>query len=168
MSLSLYDISVPVMIGGLNNLGGVLRRGANYATETGLAEEALVTKKLWPDMMPLSAQIQRASDTARFAAVRVAQARNVAMADDEKSIEALQQRLAATIAFLEAVDPQGYEGREMAEVLLPVRGETRTYTAESYLLDYALPNFWFHITTAYDLLRAAGVPIGKRHFLGWE
>ncbi len=168
MPLSLYEISVPVMINGLENTSALLELGAAFAAESGIEEPSILKKRFWPDMMALSGQIQRASDTAKFAAVRVGQAANVPFADNEATVEDLRRRLAATAAFLRNVDPKGYEGREDARVLLPAPGGERVYTGASYLLEFALPNFWFHVTTAYDLLRSTGVPIGKRHFLGWE
>jgi uncharacterized protein len=168
MSLSLYDVSVPAMITGLKALDAVLDKGAGFAATAGIAEADLVGRRLWPDMMSLSGQVQRASDTARYASVRVGGAADVSMPDNETTLAQLRQRVQATIAYLEGVDPKGYDGRENAEVVLPVPGKPRHYTGREYILHWAVPNFWFHVTTAYDLLRHAGVPIGKRHFLGWE
>lgn len=168
MSLSLYEISVPVMIRGLKIASALLQRGATFALDEGIAEDVLLTKRLWPDMLPLTGQIQRASDTAKFTAVRVGQAENLPMADNESTFESLQHRINTTVAFLEGVDPKGYAGRETAEITLPGGKTAHHYSGQSYLLEFALPNFWFHVTTTYDILRAAGVPIGKRHFLGWE
>jgi hypothetical protein len=168
MSLSLYDVSVPQMISGLSALSGVLDLGETFAAEAGFNEQALLDTRLWPDMMSLASQVQRASDTAKFTAVRVGQAQNVPMSDNESSFEDLQLRIDATITFLRGVDPKGYDGRETVDVILPVPGKPVHYKGQEYVLDFAMPNFWFHVTTAYDILRSIGVPVGKRHYLGWE
>jgi hypothetical protein len=167
MPVSLYDASVPVMINGLKAMNTVLQRGAEFAATQGIDEAELVGKRLWPDMMSLGSQIQRASDTAKFTAVRVGQAQTVPMEDNETTFAQLRARVDATIAFLEGVDPKGYEDREEADLVVPVRPPVQL-KGKAYILDFAVPNFWFHITTAYDILRSAGVPIGKRNYLGWE
>lgn len=101
-------------------------------------------------------------------AVRVAQAESVPWEDTEKTFPELQARLAKTIAYLEALDPKSFEGREEAEVVIQSRmGEVR-FTAESYVSKYAIPNFYFHFVTAYALLRKEGMPIGKADYLGWR
>src|SRR5262249_40188229 len=109
-----------------------------------------------------------ASDTARSAAVRVGRVHNIAMPDRETTFEDLQARISATVSFLAAVPPTAFEGQKDAELVLQFAGEPRVFTGRSYLLSFALPNFFFHVTTAYDLLRHLGVPIGKRDFLGWR
>lgn len=166
MSLSLYEVSVPVFIRALENLSAQLEKGRAFADERGIAHGELLDARLYEDMAPLTAQIQRASDTSKGMAVRVGQLDNVAMADDEDSFDALQQRIARTIAFLRAVPAEALNGREDAEVPLTVRGTMLNFTGRSYVLSFALPNFFFHVTTAYALLRHKGVPIGKLDFLG--
>ncbi|MDF2116893.1 DUF1993 domain-containing protein [Roseiarcaceae bacterium H3SJ34-1] len=168
MALSLYDISIPPVIKGLRNLSAILERGRAHANEAGIAHATMLEARLFADMLPLTGQIQRASDTAKLMAVRIGGVANAPMADTETSFDALQKRIAATIAFLEAVPAQAVEGKEEAEVLLPAGSVQRTYSGRSYVLEFALPNFFFHVTTAYDLLRHNGVPVGKRNYLGWE
>ena len=167
MSLSLYEITVPVMIAGFGNMSKFLDRGRAYADEKGIAHAKLLNARLADGMMSLVEQVQRASDTARSSAVRVARVDNVAMPDCETTFDDLQARISATVSFLAAVPPTAFEGQEDAELVLQFAGEQRVFTGRSYLLSFALPNFFFHITTAYDLLRHSGVPIGKRDFLGW-
>ena len=168
MSLSLYEITVPVMIAAFDNMSKFLDRGRAYADEKGIQHATLLNARLADDMMTLVQQVQRASDTARLAAVRLGRADNIAIPDHETTFEDLQARISATVSFLAAVPPAAFEGQEDAELVLQFAGEQRVFTARSYLLSFALPNFFFHITTAYDLLRHSGVPIGKRDFLGWR
>jgi hypothetical protein len=168
MSLSLYEITVPVMIAGFGNMSKFLDRGRAYADEKSIAHVELLNARLADDMMSLVEQVQRASDTAKYAAVRVGRVDNVAMPDREKTFDDLQARISATVSFLAAVPPTAFDRRADAELVVQLSGEQRVFTGRSYLLGYALPNFFFHITTAYDLLRHFGVPIGKRDFLGWR
>ena len=166
-ALSLHDITVPPMIASLRALAKFLEKGRAWAEAQGLPAGALLDARLAEDMMNLTQQVQRASDTAKFAGVRAAGIENVPMPDEEKSFAELQQRIAKTIAFLESVPAKAMDDRAGAEVVLKTgRGEFK-FTGRSYLLTFALPNFYFHITTAYALLRAKGVPVGKADYLGW-
>jgi len=167
MSLSLYEITVPVMVTGFRNMSKFLDRGRAYADEKGIAHVKLLNARLADDMMTLVQQVQRASDTARLAAVRVARVDNIAMPDREATFEDLQARISATVSFLGAVPPAAFEANADAEFVVKFGDVERTFTGRSYLLGFSLPNFFFHVTTAYDLLRHMGVPIGKRDFLGW-
>ena len=168
MQFSLYDASIPVLIAGLRNTASFLERGRAYADQAGIDHAAMLAARLAPDMMSLTEQVQRASDTSKGAAVRVGGIENVAMPDTEKTFDELQQRIAATIALLEAVPADAVNANVDAEVTLRTPGGQRSYTGRSYILEFALPNFFFHVATAYDLLRHQGVPLGKRHYLGWE
>ncbi len=158
MSLSLYEITVPVMIAGLDNMSKFLDRGRKYADEKGIAHASLLNARLAEDMMTLVQQVQRASDTARLAAVRVAHVDNIAMPDRETTFEDLQARISATVSFLAAVPPAAFEANADAELVAKF-GD---------LLGFSLPNFFFHVATAYDLLRHLRVPLGKVDFLGWR
>ncbi|GGA78136.1 hypothetical protein GCM10011491_01650 [Brucella endophytica] len=166
MPLSLYDISVPVFLRAFANLSEILEKGRAFADEKGIPHAELLEARLFPDMAPLTAQIQRASDTAKFAAVRVGQVPNVPMEDNEASFDDLQARINATVALLKEVPPHSMDGREEAEVELRSGETTRTFTARDYVLGFAIPNFFFHVTTAYAILRHKGVPIGKMDYLG--
>jgi hypothetical protein len=166
MSLSLYDISVPVFIRAFGNLTEILRKAEGFADEKGMAHKELLEARLIEDMYPLPAQVQRASDTAKFVPVRVAQLENVPMADDEVTFADLHARIEKTMNFLKSVDPASMEGRDEAEVVLKTRTSSTTFTARSYVLGFAIPNFYFHVTTAYAILRHKGVPIGKMDYIG--
>jgi hypothetical protein len=166
MSLSLYDVSVPVFLRGFEAMSAFLEKGRTYADGNGIAHAELLEARLAPDMAPLTAQIQRASDSARLCAARVGQLDAPAMPDEEVSFDDLQARIAATVAFLKSVPPQSMDGRDEAEVVLTFPNGSMTFTARDYVLGFALPNFFFHVTTAYALLRHKGVPVGKMDFLG--
>jgi uncharacterized protein len=166
MSLSLYDVSVPAFLRGFANLTDILKKGEAFADEKGMAHKELLEARLFEDMLPLTGQIQRASDSAKFVAVRVGQMENVPMADEEVTFADLHARIDRTFTFLKSVDPASMDGREDAEVVVKTRsGETR-FTATGYVLGFALPNFYFHVSTAYAILRHKGVPIGKMDYLG--
>lgn len=166
MSLSLYDVSVPAFLRGFANLTEILKKGEAFADEKGIAHSQLLESRLIQDMLPLTGQIQRASDTAKFVPVRVGQVESVSMADDETTFADLHARIDRTVAFLKTVDPASMTGRDDAEIVLKTRSGETTSTATDYILGFALPNFYFHLTTAYAILRHNGVPIGKMDYLG--
>jgi hypothetical protein len=166
MSLSLYDVTVPVFIRAFGNLSEILEKGRAFADEKGIAHADLLDARLFPDMLPLTGQIQRASDASRFTVSRVGQIEVSPIADEEKSFDDLQKRIAATVALLKSVPANAMDGRENAEVTIQRASGAMTFTGKDYVLGFALPNFYFHVTTAYDVLRHKGVPIGKRDFLG--
>ncbi len=163
---SLYDLTVPAFRRGFASLSAILTAGETFAREHGIAEADMLDTRLVTDMAPLTAQVQRASDTAKGAMVRIGGIPNLAMADDEASFAALQQRIAATLAFLDTVPRAAIDGEEDAPVTLVTSGGSVDFTGRSYVLGFVLPNFYFHITTAYALLRMRGVPIGKMDYLG--
>ncbi len=163
---SLYDLTVPAFRRGFASLSAILTAGETFARDHGIAEADVLDTRLVADMAPLTAQVQRASDTAKGAMVRIGGIPNLAMADDEASFAALQQRIAATLAFLETVPRAAIDGKEDAPVTLVTSGGSVDFTGRSYVLGFVLPNFYFHITTAYALLRMRGVPIGKMDYLG--
>jgi hypothetical protein len=166
MSLSLYDVSIPAFLRGFANLSAIIEKGRAYADEQGIAHEELLQARLIADMAPLTAQIQRCSDTAKGVAVRIGQVDNVAMPDTETSFDELQARIAATVAFLEAVPAESFDGREAATVTVKTAAGETSLAGLDFVLGFALPNFFFHVTTAYDLLRMKGVPLGKLDYLG--
>eukprot|EP00913_Durusdinium_trenchii_P027058 g25393.t1 len=158
MALSLYDTSIPVFLRSFETLKNILRKAEAFADETGLPRSDLLEARLFSDMLPLTGQIQRASDTAKFVAVRVGQVENVPMEDKEASFDELYKRIDRTVEILKSLPPEAMNGREDAEVVLTTRAGSHTYTGRSYLLEFALPNFFFHMTTAYGILRHKGVP----------
>lgn len=166
MSLTLYEVSVPVFIRAFDNLTAILEKAQRFAEENQMSDRDLLDARLFPDMGNLISQIQRASDSAKFAAVRVGQVESVPMKDEEVSFEDLHDRIANTVAFLKKVPAASMDGRDEAPVELKSGGSVRTLTARDYILGFALPNFFFHVTTAYALLRHKGVPIGKLDYLG--
>jgi len=166
MSLSLYDVSVPPFLRAFSAMSAFLEKGRAFADENGLPHADLLEARLIEDMAPLIAQVQRASDSAKFTVVRVGQIENIAIPDEETSFADLQERIAKTVAFLQAAPTSCMDGREDAEVILTTPRGSVPFTGKSYVLGFALPNFYFHMTTAYALLRQKGVPVGKLDFLG--
>jgi hypothetical protein len=166
MPLSLYDLTVPAFLRAFGNLSAILDKGRAFAEAEGRAPETLTEARLIADMAPLTAQVQRASDTAKGAMVRLGGLENPSFPDTEKSFAEMQGRIEKTMTFLNAVDPAVLDGKEGALVVLKVGGNAVTFTGRDYVQNFVLPNFYFHITTAYALLRQQGVPIGKRDYLG--
>jgi len=164
--LSLYDVTVPVFIRALENLDHILEKGAAHYSDAGRAEGELAGVRLIEDMHPLTAQIQRASDTAKGVVTRIGGAENVPMADEEQSIADLRVRIARTIAVLRSARREAFDGKEETMVEIKTPNRSLIFTGKSYVLDFAIPNFFFHVTTAYALLRKEGVPIGKMDYLG--
>lgn len=166
MATELYDLTVPLFIRGLTALSAVLDKGAAFAAEKGVDPATLTGAQLIADMKPLTAQVQFACDTAKGTVTRLGDLEPVAMADTEQTFEELQARIAKTIALLEAVPRERIDGREDETVVLKVPGGEIPFTGRAHVLTFSLPNFYFHLTMAYALLRQAGVPVGKMDFLG--
>ena len=166
MTPTLFRATIPVFIRGLTITSDLLGKGAAYAVAHGLDPASLVEARLAPDMANLAGQIQRASDTAKMSAVRLSGATAPSFPDDETSIEALQARCGKTVAFLQSLSPGAFEGTETLDVPMFSGERQRVFKGEAYVHTFALPNFFFHVTTAYALLRQAGVPIGKLDYLG--
>lgn len=164
---SLYAVTLPVFIRQFGNLSKILDKAREHADANSIAHDELLTARLAPDMLPLTNQIQIATDTARGVAVRVGGVEPKPMADTEKAFDELQARIAATVDYLKAVPASAFDGKEANPVTLKMRsGEVPFPSGDAYALGFALPNFWFHATTAYDILRHKGVALGKRDFLG--
>ena len=165
MTLSIYQISIPVFLRGLDVLTNLLNKGKVHGDQAGGDPAALVGARLAPDMLPLAGQVQRASDTAKFAAARLTGMESPSFADEETAFEELQDRINRTAAFLRGFTPEQFANSETREVTTGTGSATRTFTGDGYVLTFALPNFFFHVTTAYDILRHNGVPVGKRDYL---
>jgi hypothetical protein len=166
MSLSMSKASAPLFVRGLSILSTLLKKGEEHAVQAGVAPEALLGARLADDMLPLSAQVQRASDASKFAVQRLGGIEGPKFPDDETSFAQLQERIANTIAWLESVDTALLDASGTREVTVNWGTTGASFTGESYLLSFALPNFYFHIVTAYDILRNQGVKIGKLDYLG--
>ncbi len=166
MSVSLYDVSIPALVRGLRNLSTLLDKAEAHATDKGIDPATLTAARLFEDMLPLSSQVQLASDSAKGCVARLAGVDVPSFPDVEKSFAELRERIARTIAFAESIDVAKFDGADTRTVTLPMRGGSRDFTGLDYVSDFVLPNFYFHVTTAYDILRHNGVPIGKLDYLG--
>ncbi len=166
MSISMYKASVPVCIHMLNNLTGILEKGAAYCNEKDVDESVLVNARLFPDMFPLARQVQIACDIAKRGAARLAGMTPDAQEDTEATFPELIERVRGVISFLETLEPGQIDGTEEKSITFKIRGDDVTFEGETYLLSFILPNVYFHITTAYNILRHNGVVLGKRDYLG--
>jgi hypothetical protein len=162
----MYSLSAPVFVRMLRNLDGVLDKGAAYAVERKIEPAVLVNARLFPDMFPLSAQVRIAGDFAKGAVARLTGNEPPKYEDNETTLDDLKARIAKTIAYVEGFRPQQFEGAETRTISLKMRGEDKTFDGLTYLANIVLPNFYFHVTTAYDILRHNGVELGKRDFVG--
>jgi uncharacterized protein len=166
MSFSMYDITVPAFLRGFASLSAILVKADAHAAATGLDPKIYLDARLAPDMLALTGQVQRASDTAKGCVVRLGAIENVSLPDTETTFPELQARIAATVALLKGISPSQLDGSEDRKVELKMRDRTVTFGGRSYAADFALPNFYFHIVTAYDVLRHKGLEISKRDYLG--
>jgi hypothetical protein len=166
MALTMYTASVPVFVRGLSNLSGLLAKGLASAEARDIDPAVLIAARLAPDMHPLSRQVQIASDSAKGAGARLAGAEVPSFADSETTFPELQARIRNTIDFLQTLTAGQFEGAEEKTVTLPLPGGSVDLTGQEFLFGFALPNFFFHVTTAHAILRHNGVPIGKMDYLG--
>jgi len=166
MSLSMYQISVPVFVKTLENLSAILDKGAAFAQAKKIDPLVLLGYRLAPDMFALTKQVQIASDHAKRACARLTGVEAPVYEDTESSFEDLKARIAKTTAFIHSLTPTQFEGAETREITMKSGGVDRTFLGSLYLLHNALPNFFFHTTTAYAILRHCGVEIGKGDFIG--
>jgi hypothetical protein len=163
MPLTLYEISIPVFITNLKNLSKFLEKGRLHFSSN---ESALIEAKLIADMGDLSYQIQRVSDTAKGVAARAGGVDPVPLPDNETTFPQLQERIQKTIEILERVKEADMNASEEKEIVLQLRsGEVKT-SGKPYILNFAIPNFFFHLCTAYAILRKEGVDVGKSDYLG--
>lgn len=166
MTISMYEASVPVFIRSLTNLTAVLKKGAAYANEKGQNADNLLQQRLIFDMFPLVKQIQIACDTAARGTARMAGEEPKSFPDSEITLAQVYLRIDNTIAYLRSFKPAQLDGCEDRKVIHKTRAGEVVYTGIDYLRQYALPNFFFHCTAAYAILRVAGAPVGKRDYLG--
>lgn len=166
MKISMYQGSVPVFVRALNNLAAILEKAAAYAEGKKIDPAALLTCRLFPDMLPLSRQIQIASDSAKGGVARLAGGEPPKYEDNEASFADLIGRLRKTVAYLESIKAEQLDGSEDKTVSWKTQTTTRTMQGMPYLLSHVTPNVYFHVTTAYAILRHCGLEIGKQDFLG--
>ena len=166
MTISMYQASVPAFTRALNNLAFILEKAEQHATAKKIDPAVLVNARLFPDMFPLAKQVQIASDAAKGGAARLAQATPPSFEDTETTFAQLVERCRKTVAYLESLKPEQIDGSEDRTVSWQSRTATKTMQGQPYLLHHVLPNVFFHVTTAYDILRHNGVELGKQDFLG--
>jgi hypothetical protein len=166
MRASMYSLSVPVFRRSLTNLSAILDKAAAHVQARKIDPAALLGARLYPDMLPFTRQVQLASDFAKGAAARLSGDAPPKYDDVEVTFADLKERIARTIAFLDSFKPEKIEGSEQREIELKGADRTLRFTGLDFLAHFAFPNFFFHATTAYDILRHNGVEIGKRDFLG--
>lgn len=167
MPVSMYTVSVPVFIQHLNGLSGVLDKAAAWAAARKVNEADLLNMRLSPDMFTLARQVRAATDHAANAAGRLSGKELLKFTNDETTIAQLKERIAKTLDYLKSVKPSEIDGTEGKDISITFpSGQTRQFTGQSLLLGNSLPNFYFHATTAYDIIRQCGVEIGKRDFMG--
>ena len=166
MSVSLYDVSIPAFTLSLTNLAVILDKAVSFAEDKKVDPKALPQTRLIIDMLPLSAQIQIACDTAKGAAARLAGVDIPKHEDTEATLGELKARIRKTLEFIRTLRPEQFQGAEAREIVLTLPQNTLKFTGTTYLTNFALPNFFFHVTMAYALLRKNGVALGKRDFLG--
>ena len=167
MTISLYAASVPVLKQMLNALSEVLKKAEAHATEKNIDPNALLQARLFPDMFQLVRQVQIAVDFAKGISARLAEIELPKYEDTETTFADLQALLSKVQAFLDGITPEQINGKEGIEIVTrPGTPKEKRFTGQSYLLTYGLPQFFFHVTTAYALLRHNGVEIGKRDYMG--
>lgn len=166
MSISMYLASVPPIVRSLTNLRAILGKAAAHAEAKKIDPSVLINARLYPDMYPLSRQIQIATDMAKGGISRLAGRDIPKYEDNETTFPELVARLDKTIALLETFKPEEIDGSEDKTITLTLHERTLTFKGMPYLIDYVLPNIYFHVTTAYAILRHNGVEIGKKDFLG--
>jgi hypothetical protein len=162
----MYQASVPRFVNILGNLSNILDKAHAHVNSHKIDDATLTSYRLFPDMLPMSKQVQIACDTAKGAVARLAGVDIPVYEDNEKTFADLKSRIAKTVAFIQTVTPGQIDGTEEKAIVLK-RGEKEThYKGMQFLLGHAIPNVYFHVTTAYDILRHNGIQIGKRDYLG--
>lgn len=167
MTISMYAASVPVLRQMLGSLDGLLAKAEAHAEARKIEPDALLQARLFPDMFPLVRQVQIACDFAKSVPARLAGAEVPAYEDTERTFAELHARIARTLAFIDGLDAAAFEGSERREIVLrPGTPKERRIAGDAYLLQYGLPQFFFHVTAAYALLRHNGVEVGKKDYMG--
>jgi len=167
MSLSMYQASVPVYVQHLTGLSGVLQKGADFAAARKIDPAVLLGARIYPDMFPLARQVREAINHSANACARIIGGELPKLPDGEASFDDLQTRLSAALVFLKGLKAEQLDGTEEKTVIMQFSPTaSREFKGQAFLMGFALPNFFFHTTTAYAILRQYGVEIGKRDFMG--
>jgi hypothetical protein len=166
MPITMYGASVPAFVQMLDSLAAILAKADAYAAERKIDPAVLLDYRLAPDMFPLRRQVQIATDHAKGCCARLAGRDVPSYADDETSFEDLRARIERTVAFVRSLRAEDIDGSEEREIALTVGGRPMRFRGQDYLVGFVLPNFYFHATTAYAILRHCGLGIGKRDFMG--
>jgi len=166
MALSMYQASAPRFANMLKNLSAILDKAQAHVEAKKLDPAAFTTYRLFPDMFPLTRQVQVACDAAKGALARLAGVENPKHEDTEQTFADLKARIARTIDFINAIKPAQIDGSEDKEIVLKLGAREVKFTGMQYLLGHATPNFYFHVTTAYNILRHNGVELAKRDYIG--
>ncbi len=167
MNISMYNASVPVFKQMLTNLHNLLEKAEAHAAAKKIEPDVLIQARLYPDMFALVRQVQIAADFAKGVSARLAGVEVPGYEDSERSFADLQARIAKTLTFIESLEQSKFEGAAEREIILrPGSPQEKRFTGLAYLLSYGMPNFYFHVTTAYGILRHNGVEIGKSDFVG--
>jgi len=166
MPLSMYRASAPVLVHAMTGLGLILDKGAAFAEAKKIDPSVLVNARLAPDMFPLSRQVHIATDVARRGMARLAGVEPLSIPDDETSFDQLKARVTRSIDNVNSFKAAQIDGSETRSITVPMGDEQKTFQCDDYLFRFVLPNVFFHVTTAYAILRHNGVELGKRDFLG--
>lgn len=166
MTLSMYQASVPVFVRALENLTAVLKKGHAHAQAKGVDDAVLLQTRLIPDMLPLVKQVQIACDMACRGTARLAGVEPASFEDNETTFEQIYDRIARAVAYVRGFGAEQIDGSETRAIHLKMRSGELHYDGQAYLLEFVLPNVFFHCTTAYNILREAGTEIGKQDFIG--
>ena len=166
MTMSMHAAFAPIAKTLLGALSDVLQKGADFAAAKKVEPSVLIGSRLAPDMLPLSKQVQIATDMARGGAARLAGKEVPSVPDTETTFDELKKRIADTIAYIDSIPASAIDGSENKDIVLKMRAGDMTFTGQRYLMGFVIPNLTFHCATAYNILRHNGVEIGKRDFLG--
>lgn len=166
MTISMYAASAPCFASMLRNLDAILVKAQDHAVARKIDPAVLLGARLFPDMLPFVKQVQIATDHAKGAVARLAGVAVPKFEDSEQSFDELRARIARTIEFVESFSAAQIDGSEEREIALKVGGHEMSFTGQPYLVGFALPNFYFHLVTAYNILRHNGVGIGKSDYIG--
>jgi len=166
MSLSMYQAGIPVVIRYLNNLSTLIDKAAAHCEARKIDPAVVINYRLSPDMFPFARQVQIASDQVKGMAARLAGVDVPSFPDTETTFADLKARIAKTTAYLNTFRPEQIDGSENKEITLKAGAAEFKFKGDDYLVGFVLPNFYFHVTTAYAILRHCGVEVGKRDFLG--